>query len=58
MAGFATEQGLALLDAAHRCENRAERGMTTALAFAKVAGTKPQKPGETPWFEAEGEESP
>lgn len=57
-AGFATEDGLALLDAAHRCENRAERGMTVALAFSKVTTTKPAKPGETPWFEAEGEESP
>lgn len=57
VAGFATERGLTMLDAAHRCENRAERAMTTALAFAKAAGTKPPKPEDTPWFEAEGEES-
>jgi hypothetical protein len=56
--GFGTELGLAMLDAAHRCENRAERSMTAALAFAKAIGSRPPtKPEESPWFEAEGEES-
>lgn len=64
VVGFATEEGLAMLDAAHRCENRAERGMTTALAFAKVAGSKPPKGEPFSWLNPgsplrhEGEDDP
>ena len=43
LAGFATARGLELIDAAHRCENRAERAMTSALAFAKALPTTRSK---------------
>jgi hypothetical protein len=35
-AGFETERGLELLDAAHRCETQAQRAMTAALAAMKA----------------------
>jgi len=60
-AGFATETGLALVDAAHRCEQRAERGMTAAIAFAKALGGKAAKgSGYAPGFDldTDGEETP
>jgi hypothetical protein len=59
-AGFATERGLELIDAAHRCENRAERAMTSALAFAKAIGVKaPPEARYAPGFdvEADGEDA-
>ncbi|HEX3594010.1 MAG TPA: hypothetical protein VHU80_02880 [Polyangiaceae bacterium] len=58
--GFATEAGLALVDAAHRAEARAERSMTAALAFAKALGGKSTKgSGYAPGFEldTDGEET-
>jgi hypothetical protein len=42
-AGFDTECGLALLDAAHRCERAAERAMVAASAAVKEFAGK-QKP--------------
>lgn len=43
--GFGTESGLAFVDAAHRCEARAERSMTAAIAFARAI-TKPTTPAD------------
>jgi len=50
LAGFATPRGLELIEAAHRCENRAERAMTCALAFAKAVEPKRRGPQAAPWL--------
>jgi hypothetical protein len=43
-AGVATERGAALLELAHRCEQRAERNLIAALAAAKaLGGRKPER---------------
>jgi hypothetical protein len=56
--GFGSEAGLAYVDAAHRCEARAERGMTAAIAFVRAIGTGRAKGDEIPpWFLADGEET-
>jgi hypothetical protein len=42
-AGFDTERGLAMMEAAHKCEARAERAMVAADAAAKAfAGKRPK----------------
>lgn len=51
LAGFSTPRGLELIDAAHRCESRAERATTAALAFAKAIQSKPRGgKQDVPWL--------
>lgn len=54
--GFDSPRGLELIDAAHRCEARAERAMIAASAAVKTfAGKRSKALDATPWFETDGE---
>lgn len=55
--GFDTERGMALVDFAGKCEQRAERAMTAAIAFAKAISGKPAKGDGIPpgFIDTEGE---
>jgi hypothetical protein len=54
-AGIATPQGLALVEAAQKAEQRSERAALQAVTLAARLGTKRPKPIDaTPWLEPVG----